>query len=477
MKIDINPEKLTALQKERCEESFFNFVMLFWDVVIKETPVYNWHIPYLCEELQDLSYYIVNRLPKPYDLIINIPPGTSKSTICTVMFPVWLWVKDPSIRIITNSYASDLATELAVKSRDIIVSEKFKRVFHKIRLRSDKSAKQNYENTKGGTRNTTSTGGAITGKHAHVIINDDPLNPKQASSEADRKNAIAHSTQTLSSRKVDKRNTPTITIMQRLHENDVTGFMLSNKGEMIRHICLPAEVSKDVKPAHLIERYIDGLLDPIRLDHDVIKEAKIDLGSYGYSNQFQQITAPPEGGILKAIWFEVVDWKPEYNSIIWNTAIDPAYTDSTDNDESGMLQFGQLNNECIIRHAEGVYLEFPDLVKYVDTFTSNHGYSQKSMIIVEPKASGKSLVQQKKRDTKINIKEGENPLKDKPARASDISPYCESRRVKLIRGNWNQYFLDQVKTFPNAKQDGIIDCLVMAVNDCRTRKKTSPRIS
>jgi len=475
MKIDKN--LLLSIQRERCEKSFFDFVRLFWDVVIKEDPVYNWHISYLCDELQSLSYYIINRLPKPYDLIINIPPGTSKSTICTVMFPVWLWVKDSTIKIITNSYASDLSTNHAVKSRDIILSDKFKAVFPKIKLRTDKSAKQNYENTDGGERNTTSTGGTITGKHAHVIINDDPLNPKQASSESDRRNAIEHSTQTLSSRKIDKKNTPTITVMQRLHENDVTGSMLSKKGEMIKHLCLPAELSEDVKPAHLKEKYVDGLLDPVRLDHVVLKEAKIDLGSYGYNNQFQQKTAPPEGGILKTQWFDIIDWKPELSNLIWNTAIDSAYTENLKNDESGMLQYAKLNNECIIRFAEGVYKEFPDLVKYVDTFVSSHGYSSKSMIIVEPKASGKSLVQQKKRDSKLNIKEGESPIKDKTARANDISPICESRRVKLIRGNWNDYFLDQIKTFPNGKQDGIIDCLVIAVNDCLNKSKISYKLS
>lgn len=463
--MEISLDKLTAIQRDRCSESFFDFVRFFWDVIIKEDPVYNWHIPFLCSELESMSYYIVNRLPKPYDLIINIPPGTSKSTICTVMFPVWLWIKDPTLRVITNSYASDLSTDHAVKSRDIIISQKFKRLFPEIGLRPDKSAKQNYENIKGGTRNTTSTGGAITGKHAHVIINDDPLNPKQASSEADRKAAISHSTQTLSSRKIDKRNTPTITVMQRLHENDVTGYLLTQKSEMIKHICLPAEESEDVRPVELRVRYTDGLLDPVRLDRVVLTEAKKDLGSYGYANQFGQKTAPPEGGILKSEWFEIIDWQDKFSSLTWNTTIDPAYSDSKDNDESGFLQFAADGNEMIIRFAEGVYLEFPELVKYVESFSLLHGHGSRSMIIVEPKASGKSLVQQKKRESRINIKEGQSPFKDKESRATDISPICESRRVKIIKGNWNNYFLDQIKTFPNGKQDGIIDCLVMAVNE------------
>ena len=141
-------------------------------------------------------------------------------------------------------------------------------------IRHDKSGKGSYENIKGGARYSTSTGGTITGKHAHVIINDDPVNPKQAESPAMRLQANDH-TKTLSSRKVDKKNTPMVTIMQRLHDDDVTGYLLKKKKDKIRHICLPAEVSERVNPPELKERYIDGLLDPVRIDREVIDEARL----------------------------------------------------------------------------------------------------------------------------------------------------------------------------------------------------------
>lgn len=86
---------------EMCRRDMFFFVKTFWSTIIKEEPVYNWHIPYLCKELQAIAQCIIERKPKPYDLIVNIPPGTTKSTIVTIIFPVWLWIKDPTIRIIT----------------------------------------------------------------------------------------------------------------------------------------------------------------------------------------------------------------------------------------------------------------------------------------------------------------------------------------------------------------------------------------
>ena len=219
-----------AVQADECKQSFFYFMQTFWGVIIPETPVFNWHIEYLCNELQKLSYYIVNRLPKPYDVIINIPPGSTKTTLVTIMWPAWLWTQDQTIRIISNSYSGDLSLEHASKSKDIITSDLYRELFPEIMIRRDKSGKGSYENTKKGARYSTSTGGTITGKHAHVIINDDPVNPKQAESDPLRLQANEH-TKTLSSRKVDKKNTPMVTIMQRLHDDDVTGYLLKKKGD------------------------------------------------------------------------------------------------------------------------------------------------------------------------------------------------------------------------------------------------------
>ena len=107
------------INAEICKQDFFEFVKEFWHEVIPEPPVWNWHIEYLCGRLQEYGMRVVRREPKLSDLIINIPPGTSKSTIATVMFPAWLWTVDPTIRALTGSYSASLSTD-AVKSRDII---------------------------------------------------------------------------------------------------------------------------------------------------------------------------------------------------------------------------------------------------------------------------------------------------------------------------------------------------------------------
>lgn len=455
---------------DQCKKDFFYFVKTFWDVIIKEDPIYNWHIPYLCKELQDLSLSIVNRAPKPYDLIINIPPGTTKSTIVTIMWPVWLWTQDPSLRIITNSYSGGLSIEHATKSKDIILSDKFRTLFPNIVIRKDKSGKQNYENTETGYRYATSTGATITGFHAHVIINDDPVNPKQAESEPLRVQANEH-TKTLSSRKVNKANTPVVTIMQRLHEEDVTGYMLKKKGENIRHICLPAEDCDDVKPSELRQNYIDGLLDPNRLSRKVLDEAKTDLGSRGYAGQFGQKPSAAGGNIIKESWFRTISYS-DFRALRYREPIhfflDTAYDEKkkkTDNDPSGIIAACKIKNNIYITHAKKVWKSFPDLLRFLPEYMYANDYdSSYSTLRVEPKANGKSVVQQLEDSTDLNVTYTPTPTDSKDVRLHAIAPKVECGRVYLVEGEWNEDFIDEVSGFPTKVHDEYVDLLGYAVN-------------
>lgn len=455
---------------DQCRNSFFFFVQTFWDVIIKEEPTYNWHIPFLCDELQKLSVSIVERKPKPYDLIVNIPPGTTKSTIVTIMWPVWLWVQDATLRIITNSYSGGLSIEHATKSKDIIQSDKFRALFPHIQIRKDKSGKQNYENTETGYRYATSTGATITGFHAHVIINDDPVNPKQAESESLRIQANEH-TKTLSSRKVDKANTPVVTIMQRLHEEDVTGYMLKKKGENIRHICLPAEDCDDVKPAELRKNYIDGLLDPKRLNRTVLQEAMVDLGSRGYAGQYMQTPSADGGNIIKENWFRRISYA-DFRALRFKEPIhfflDTAYDEKkkkTDNDPSGIIAACRIKNSIYITHAKKVWKEFPELLKFLPEYLYANDYDEsQSTLRVEPKANGKSVVQQMMDSTDLNVTYTPTPTEAKGVRLNGISPKVECGRVYIVEGDWNDEFVDEVCGFPTKAHDEYVDLLVYAVN-------------
>ena len=194
--------------------------------------------------------------------------------------------------------------------------------------------------------------------HAHVILVDDPLNPKEATSDVERQNACDFMTATLSTRKVDKAVTPTILIMQRLHEADPTGLYLDQikEGKKVKHICLPAELSNDVKPVELREFYKDGLLDSKRMDSDVLKGLRLDMGSYNYAGQMMQTPAPADGGIWQRDMIRIFDELPktlvngkDVEVLLQRigTDWDLAYTEKQTNSASAYVTAGVYDKKCI----------------------------------------------------------------------------------------------------------------------------------
>lgn len=457
------------LRAELCRKSFFFFVKEFWSTIIAEDPVYNWHIKYLCDELQEVAERLKRREKKEHDIIINIPPGSSKSTIVSQMYPAWCWTIDPSMRIIGSSHSKTLSIDQAEKCRIIIQSQKYKAYFPEITILHTTEAKSHFKNNFNGERYATSTGESRIGIHGHLIIVDDPLNPKEAESEPQRNTANKHISQTLSTRKVDKKLTVTIIVMQRLHENDPTGYMLKRKGESIKHICLPAEDSNQVKPAELRAKYVDGLMDPVRMDKAVLAEAKSDLGSYGYAGQFKQVPADIGGGIIKRHWFgkftidQMIQRANELKvQPVFQYVIDGAYTDDPDNDATGIQCCCKIGNLAYILDVSIVRKEFPDLIQHIKQFVAKNGMAAQSRIYVEPKATGKSIVQQMKAQTSLAIVEDENPESSKLVRAVAITPFVEAGRVLLLEGApWVESYLDEVTTFPKAAHDERVDMLVM----------------
>lgn len=448
-----------------CKRSLYRFVQEFWSVIISEDPVWNWHIEVLCNEMQEIIMRAAKvgdkpREPKEYDLAINIPPGSTKSTICTVMAPAWAWTVDQSLRILTASYSQSLSTDHAIKSRDVITSDKFKRLFPSIKMKSDQNNKTHYKNDKNGERYATSVGGTITGFHAHIIIVDDPLNAKQAASTAEITVANEFMDTTLSTRKVDKAITVTALIMQRLNEIDPTGNWLKKKGKKIRHICLPATLRDNVSPVELRDKYVGGLLDPIRMSMSVLADMKIDLGSYGYAGQMEQDPAPEGGGVWKKWFIEIPDNEFPKREELENFGNDwdTAYSDNELNAASGYMQSGKhkINGKMYIDDFDFFYLEFPELIHRMKEQQGSH--------YIEAKASGKSAKQTLSRQGIAAIEVQVNG--DKLARAKDATPFAEAGMVCIRKSLVNRLYNDEeqgILKFPNGAKKDLADITAQAI--------------
>lgn len=466
-----------VLEAELYRRSFYEFALAaFKELHNGQELTPNWHIKLICDELQREANRIVAGELRDKHLLINVPPRTLKSELVNIFFSVYLWILDDSKQFISSSYSASLSIALSVQARRLIESDWFKARFPELELSKDDNQKSKFTTVNGGLRYCTSTGGTVTGMGADVIVIDDPQNPQLARSEVERENANRFFNETLRSRLNNPDKGMFIVIMQRLHENDLTGMLLNLEPEKWRHICLPAEVSDNVKPLELKEHYTDGLLFPERLSAGVLESFKTGLGSYGYSGQYSQLPSPDEGGIIKRDWFNIIKELPKDNNnnpmhIKWDFFLDTAYTAKQENDATALLCAGYDGQQLYIKEIKAVRLEFPELIEEIKRFAMANGYTNQSRIYIEPKASGKSIVQQLKRQTGLNVIEDKPPTQDKVSRVNGVSAVIEAGRVNLLDGRYIDAFLNECAAFPNGSHDDRVDTLVMALDKYTTRSK------
>ena len=467
--------------------SLYEFLKVFWNEVTEDEFKDNWHIKYLCDELQKLAERVAENKPKLYDLVINIPPGTSKTTITSIMFPIWCWTRWYHFKFITASHNSALSLESAEKSRNIINSDKFKMLYPDLIVNEDKQVKGNYQIVKkeyinperarlykGGTRVSTSIGAGITGFHAHIIIVDDPIDPKGVTSDTKILEANKYMDETLSMRKVDKDITPTVLIMQRLHENDPTGHILEKEGKKVKHICLPAEIidyKEMVQPPELAKYYVNNLLDPKRLSLETLKQIEVDLGEDGYAGQMGQSPTPPGGGLFKTDHFQIVQTLPSDVHII-NTVRywDKAATKNAGKRSAGVKMIRLKNNVCIIVDVKKGQWAVEERERIIRKTAEADGGNVQIWIEMEPGSGGKESAEATIRNLIGFVCDSDRPQDDKETRAKPYAAQVNIGNVWLLQGDWNKNFIEEHGKFPNGKFKDQVDAAAGAFNKLAAKK-------
>ena len=295
----------SAVDAHEASEDLAVFARGAWQVLEPTTDLkWNWHLDLICE------YLALVRQNKIKRLIVNVPPQTMKSRLVTVMFPCWCWTKNPTRRYMASSYSERLSTDHSIERRSLLTSEWYQKLWpNKVQLRADLNRTTEFKNTAGGRMLATSTGGTATGKGVHGIINDDPQNPEQAESEADRKSANDFHDGTLSTRLSDRDTGWFIIVMQRLHVDDLTAHVQAKLPGMWTTISLPMEAEQDEEwifpiSGRVVYRKQGELLWPVRFSAESIKEISTELGPYRAAGQLQQRPTPEGGLIIQRSWFK-----------------------------------------------------------------------------------------------------------------------------------------------------------------------------
>lgn len=467
------------LDRRKCRR-LVEFVKMAWPIVEPGTPyVHGWHIEAICEHLEAVTRGEIKRL------IINIPPRTCKSTLVSVLWPCWEWTENPEHRYVCSSYSGILSTRDTLRSRRLITSTWYQeRWGDRVTLSKDQQQKTRFENTATGSRIASSVGGTMTGEGGSRLILDDPHAALEAQSDTIREGVLDWFSSTISTRLNNPKTDAIVLVMQRLHDQDLTGFLLSQKLDY-EHLCLPMEYDGQRSKTSLgfkDPRTQKGeLLWPEQFGAEQVAGLKKALGIYGASGQLQQDPSPAEGGIIKTKFIKL--WPsesrlPAFKFIL--QSYDGAFTEETRNDPSGLLVLGifehKEKNYVMLLDAWEERLEYPELRRkakeeYGSFYGEEYGGQRKTdCVLIEDKGSGTSLRQDLQRSG-VPCRPYNPGKASKEMRAHLIAPLIEAGLFYVMESpnnkgkpvTWAEWAFKEWKLFPNAKHDEAVDTLTQGL--------------
>ena len=485
-----------------CKGSLSNFIRLGWPVLKPvETYKHNWHIDAMCEKLEAVSGGEIK------NLLIWVPPGTMKSMTVSVFWPAWEWTDNPWLRYWGASYEVRLAGRLAAMSRDLMMSDWYQERWGDV-FRFIREGEGYYGNDQGGTRLSTAPNSTGSGEHGHRILVDDPINAKQA--DATSKVTLNETNDwwdgTVSTRGVGDMHAKVI-IMQRLHQNDLSGHVLEEAEEDDidwEVLCLPERYEPDhpfVWPED--PRTEDGqLLWPEHRGEKASNALARQLTSHRAAGQLQQRPSAREGGLLKIAWWRFYDpriraqerWAelPKFRMIV--LSVDTPLKDKETSDNVAIQTWGVFGADRYLLDLRLAKMNYGlakrtliEMSKYARTTWPGASHH----ILIENAGYGVELITDMKRVYTGVIKIAQGAEGDKELRAESASDALESGNCFLpgYGPPWQEAykealcpadvveFLVNCTLFPHAKNDDDVDAWSQCQNWLRSRMTAPMRTS
>lgn len=419
----------------------------------------NWHIELMAEKLMDCVEGRCKRL------IINLPPRYMKSICATVALPAFWLARDPWKRFICISYAQDLSEKHAIDRRQVMRSPWYQRMTS-TRLSPTKQAVNDFATTAGGGCRATSVNGVLTGLGADVLILDDPLKPTDALSEAKREGANHWLENTAYSRLDDKQEGCIIIVTQRLHLDDLVGYVLK-RGERWEVVSFPAIAEEEqtllirtLYGTRTHHRKVGDVLHAQREPRAMLEQIRQNMNSYNFAGQYQQTPSPLGGGMVKEAWFRRYDLNSpppfEYKFQSWDTG----GKEGSLNNPSVGLTFGVADKKLYLCHVFRAQVDYPNLKRAVKDQQALHNARD---VVIEDAALGMSLIPDLRAEGFTAVRPVK-PSGDKVTRMSGQSDLIENGLVYLPTGaSWLDEYIREVTTFPMGKFDDQVDATSQAL--------------
>lgn len=402
-------------------------------------------------------------------VMIFAPPGSAKSTYASVVFPSRYLGQQPERRLILASYGDDLARKMGRRTRAVVRQPQFRSIFD-TGLTKDSAAVQQFSLENGSEYMAVGILSGVTGNRAHGLIIDDPVKGReQANSETIRKKTWDAYNDDLKTRLMP--GGWVVLIQTRWHQSDLAGLILPEdwsgqsgdilcRDGMVWHvICLQARCETDTDP---LGRTRGQYLWPEWFDEDHWKQ--FEAQPITWPSLFQQVPAPPDGGIFKPAQLELIDALPAGN-IKWVRGWDFASVskggDFTVGAKLGRLPDGRLLIGDIERGQYGPDERDSTLVNT----SARDGSGVRISIPQDPGQAGKTQIVYLTRKLSGHRVHSSPETGDKVSRAELLAAQVNVGNVLMLRGSWNEALVDEMRMFPNGTHDDQIDALSRAFSE------------
>jgi len=481
----ISPEQEILLDRELGARSFRDFITMAWHQVEPAREfMANYHHDAFAEHLEAVTRLDIKRL------VINVPPGTSKSIIVSCLWPAWSWVRDPAEKWITSSYSDRIARRDSLRSRQLLESRWFQeRWGHLWKKNPDSWTGTEYRNSEGGFRFAVTVGGGVTGEHATRQLVDDPIKPLDA--RGARVDSVRLQVckewwdETMATRVVDPAKATRVIIMQRLHESDLSAHVLGS-GDYVHlnlpmqyerkcvvtvpHACSLPESDKGEKLPPTPLGYKDprkkegDLLWEERFPLEVLAQRKKELGSRGVAAQDQQRPMPSGGGIFKRDWVQFWRAMAKGPGTQLIQSWDCSFKGLTDSDHVVGQVWARKDGCYYLIDQVRDRMSFSETCKAVASLSAKWPKATKKLI--EDKANGTAVINlmRKRIPGLIPI----NPEGGKLSRAHAVEPLWESGNVWIpdpSMASWVHDFIEELVSFNGdpGREDDQVDAMTQAL--------------
>ena len=432
------------------------------------------HIEVISDKLKELEAGEVKRL------MVFLPPRSSKSVICSKLFPAWYIGRNPTHEILTVSHSDQLSSDFGRSVRDIVNTEEFSKIFKGVSLRSDVRAAGKWKTNQNGTYYAAGVRSQIAGRGAHIAILDDVMSEDDAISASGRRYIKEWYPAGLRTRIMP--NGSIVVINTRYHYDDLCGWLLKQQENMGEFETIPWEVIRipawvDEEAAQLLDLPVGSSYFPEWKSNEVLRmdenEIKASNGSRYWNALYMQDPTPEEGGIIKKKWLQYwEDEEPPTCDFIIQT-YDTAFSTRTTADYSVIQTWGIFSmfnqdgngiedftpNLILLGNIRGRF-EYPELRKLAQKLYSEH---RPDVCMIEKKASGQSLIQDMRRGG-LPVMEY-TPDRDKVSRVYAASPIIEAGRMWIPNNKkWSDELIEELLRFPNAAHDDQVDAMTMAIH-------------